>query len=54
MLFFLFSHLHLFIYIYTFNFINDIFIQNSKIKLGAKWKNLCRLNDFKEDNKIVF
>jgi len=64
-LFFLFSysHLHLhyiYIYICIFNYINYIFIQNSKeivpnksIKLRVGWKNLCMLNDFKESDKIV-
>jgi len=27
---------------------------NKSIKLGAGWKNLCKLNDFKENHKILF
>jgi len=60
-IFYLFSYLNLYIYIYIFNYINYIFIQNSEenspnksTKLGARWKNLFMLNDFKEKDKIVF
>jgi len=27
---------------------------NKSTKLRARWNNLCMLDDFKEDNKIVF
>jgi len=47
--------------LYIYNYINYIFIQNSEKNVtnkskvfGAEWKNLCMLNDFKEDDKIVF
>ena len=47
--------------LYIYNYINYIFIQNSEKKVknkskvfGAEWKNLGMLNDFKEDDKIVF
>ena len=51
-----------FIYIYIYLIIQIIFLYkivkenatNKSTKLRARWNNLCMLDDFKEDNKIVF
>jgi len=53
--FYLFSYLHIYVYIYyklIFYTNNEKNVSNKSTKLGAGWKNLCLLYDFKEGDKI--